>query len=52
MSGRISAAMQQALKGWKGLKRTPIYALAEKHGLSPSSLYKALKRTGKLKNGA
>lgn len=54
MSGRISYAMTRALATWKNLKRTPIYGHAEFYGLNPSSLYKALKRTGKLrkKNGA
>lgn len=51
MTGRISAPTERALKLWK--KGASVYALAKKVGLDPSSLYKALKRAGKIngKNG-
>ena len=52
MSGRISAAMQNAVSTWR--KGTSVYSHAAAHKVDPSALYRALIRMGKKKkrNGA
>ena len=50
MAGRISGAMEQAVRTWR--KGKAIYPHAAAHKVDPSALYRALKRAKKLKNGA
>lgn len=47
MSGRMSAGTERALKAWK--PGADINALAVKHGINPSTLYRALMRAGLIK---
>ena len=46
MSGRQSAAVERAAKEWSRTKGN-VYKIAKKHGISPSSLYRAIKPKGK-----
>lgn len=47
MAGRISGATEKAIKAWK--PGADINVLAVRHGINPSTLYRALIRAGLLK---
>ena len=45
MAGKISGAMERALRDWRmGLFDKRIYRIAAKHGVDHSSLYRAIIR--------
>jgi len=46
MAGRMAAGTERALRKWK--PGDDINALAVRHGINPSTLYRALVREGKL----
>lgn len=45
MSGKISGAMERAVKSWT--RKVSVYSHAERHGITASALYRALVRLGK-----
>ena len=51
MPGRPLEATLRALKELARFPKRSIYALAAKHGLSPSTIYYALRNAAKRRNG-
>lgn len=45
MAGKLSGAMERALKDWRlKLYNGHVYRIAAKHNVSPSAMYRAIKR--------
>lgn len=49
MAGRQSAATERAIKEYKRLKKPNIYGIAFKHGIVPTTLYRALQKEKKVR---
>lgn len=57
MAGKMSGAMERAVKHYERAAfsssrgKKPVYRIAQQFGVSPSALYRALVRGGKINHG-